>query len=180
MKTPEQIAELNKSILETTMRVAKISLDNAERLSKLQMDAARSALEDNTRVAKALAEAKDVQDMMALRAKLAEGAVEKAMAYSRSIYDLASQTQAELNQLMEERVSSFNRDVVAAMDVAMKSAPAGSDVAMAAMKSTVAAATAAVDSMTKAAKQVADFADASVKAASSATANAMKAGTGKK
>lgn len=171
----EQISDLNQTSIETALRFAKISLDSAERLVRLQLDAAKEALEENAKNAKTLSGVKDVQDVVALRSKLAESSVEKALSYSRSVYEVASQTQSELSQLLEEGLSSFNKSVVTSVDKASKNAPAGSDVAVAALKSTVAATAAAVDSMTKAAKQVADFADASVKAATTATADAVKA-----
>jgi len=64
--------------------------------------------------------------------------------------------------------------VTSNIDKAVKSAPAGTDVAMAAMKSTIAASTAAFDGLTKSAKQVANFTDASVKATVDAATAAMK------
>jgi hypothetical protein len=57
-------------------------------------------------------------------------------------------------------MAAFQQAFAETVDQAAKSAPAGSDVAVAAMKSQLAAATAAFDSFTKAAKHVASFTDA--------------------
>ena len=171
---PEQFNEFNTNNIEAALRFSKIFLDNTERLVKLQLDAAKQAVEDGAKNAKALSSVKDPQEALALRAKLAEAGIESALGYSRSVYEASSQAQSEIAQLFEERIAFANKGIAAAMDKAVKSAPAGTDVAFAAVKSTVAATTAAMDSMTKAAKQVADFADASVRAAGTATADAVK------
>ncbi|MEW9897363.1 phasin family protein [Chitinivorax sp. PXF-14] len=179
MSYQEQLTELATSNVETVLRLAQISLGSAERLFKINLDAAKQALEQSADSAKALSSVKDLQEAITLRNKLAEAATESATAYGRTVYEATSQVQAELSGLFEERVSGFNKTLVSALDKAAKSAPAGTDVAVAAVKSSVAATAAAVDSLTKAAKQVADFADASVKAATTATADAVKTATKK-
>ena len=78
------------------------------------------------------------------------------------------------NWRIEERTTAFNKNAVSGLESFVKSAPAGSDMAVAAVKSTVQATAAAMDSMTKAAKQVSEFTDASIKAATTATADAVK------
>lgn len=176
----EQFPELNKDSLEHTLRFARITMDSAERLVKLQLETAKQAIEENAKNSKALSEVKDLQEVAALRTKLAEGGVEKALSYSREVYELASQAQAELAEFFEESFSAYTKGLMSAIEKTSKSAPAGSNLAVAALKSTLAATQAAVDSMSKAAKQVAELADAGVKAAHSATSSAAKGGTSKK
>lgn len=175
----QQYTEYTTDQIETSLRFARISLDSMERIVKLQLETAKSSLEEGAKIAKSAAGVKDMQDAIALRQKATESFVENTLSLSRSIYEITSQAQSELSLLAEERAISFNKGVVANMDKLVKSAPAGADVAVAAVKSTVQATAAAVDSMTKAAKQVADFADASVKAATTATADAVKTATRK-
>lgn len=175
----QQYSEFATDQIEASIRFARISLDSVERIVKLQLETAKSSLEESAKLAKSAATIKDVQDAISLRQKAAESLVENTLNLSRSIYEITSQAQSELSQLTEERAISFNKGVVSSMDKLVKSAPAGADVAVAAVKSTVQATAAAVDSMTKAAKQVADFADASVKAATTATADAVKTATRK-
>src|SRR5690606_14900140 len=103
--------------------------------------------------------------LLALRTKAAEEAMSQWLEYSRGLYEVASDAQAELAKLAEERLAEMQRAVTDAVEQAAKGAPAGSDVAVAAMKSSLAAATAAFDSFTKAARHAASFTDASVKAA---------------
>ena len=126
---------------------------------------------------KALLAAKDVQELVSLQASLAQPIVEKAVAYARSVYEITSQSQEEMGKVFEGQVAEINKGVASALDKAAKSAPAGSDVAVAAVKSAIAAANSAYDSMSKAAKQVAEIAEANVAAATNATVKAVSTST---
>jgi phasin family protein len=162
----EQFAELNKASYQQALRIATLSLENAEKLAKLSVEHARLALEDGMKTAEAAANVKDFQDAMALRAKIAESGVQKAVAYSRDVYEVAANTQAELAAVVESTLAQYNQGFASWVEKATQGAPAGSDVAVTALKSTVAATTAAFDQFTKATKQVVNFADASLRAAS--------------
>ena len=171
--TTEQFASANKASVETLLTIANTAFASAERLAALNLNTARSILEDSVANAKALFGVKDVQQLIAMQTTLAQPAVEKAVAYSRSVYEIASQTQEELSKVVESQFSEINKNVSVALDKAVKNAPAGSDVAVAAVKSAIAAANSAYDSMTKAAKQVAEIAEANVAAATTATVKAV-------
>jgi phasin family protein len=171
--TTEQFASANKANVETLLTIANTAFASAERLAALNLNTARAILEDSVANAKALLGVKDVQQLVAMQATLAQPAVEKAVAYSRSVYEIATQTQEELSKVVEGQFSEINKNVATALDKAAKNAPAGSDVAVAAVKSAIAAANSAYDSMTKAAKQVAEIAEANVAAATTATVKAV-------
>ena len=173
--TPEQFAGANKANVEALLTMANTAFASAERLAALNLNTARAILEDGVANAKAILGAKDVQELMSLQASLAQPAIEKAVAYSKSVYEIASQTQEEFSKVFESGFAEVNKSVVSALDKAAKNAPAGSDVAVAAVKSAIAAANSAYDSMTKAAKQVAEIAEANVAAATSATVKAVGA-----
>ena len=170
----EQFAEFNKVNVANATKLAALSIENAEKLFKLNLNAAKVALQQSVEGAQAAASVKDVQEMMALRAKYAESGVQTALSYSRTLYDLASEAQAEYSSMAEELWANYTKGVASFVDKASKSAPAGSDVAVNALKSTFAASTAAFDQFQKATKQVVNLADASVRAAA---ANASKAAT---
>jgi phasin family protein len=171
--TVEKFANANKANVETMLSIANTAFASAERLAALNLNTARAMLEDSVAGAKALLTAKDMQQLVAMQTTLAQPAVEKAVAYSRSVYEIATQTQEELSKLVEGQFSEINKNVSSALDKAAKNAPAGSDVAVAAVKSAFAAANSAYDSMTKAAKQVAEIAEANVAAATTATVKAV-------
>ncbi|MCB1956446.1 MAG: phasin family protein [Rhodocyclaceae bacterium] len=171
--TPEQFAATGKANVETLLSVANAAFASAERLTALNLNTARAVLEDGVANAKSLMGAKDVQELVALQSAMAQPMVEKAVAYSRNVYEIATQTQEELSKLVEAQLTEANKNVAEVLDKAAKSAPAGSDVAVAAVKQAIAAANSAYESMTKAAKQVAEIAEANVTAATNATVKAV-------
>ena len=120
---------------------------------------------------------KDVQELVAVRAKLTEAGVQNALGYSRGVYQIASEAQADFSALAEQAWATYTKGMAAWVEKAAKNAPAGSDVAVTALKSTVAATTAAFDQFSKATKQVVSFADASMRAASANATNVAKAAT---
>jgi phasin family protein len=177
--TTEQIAGANKANVETLLTIANTTFASAERLAALNLNTARILLEDSVNNAKTLLAAKDVQELVSMQTALAQPAFEKAIAYSRSIYEIATQTQEEFSKIFDSQYVELNKNVSSVLDKAAKSAPAGSDVAVAAVKSAIAAANSAYETMNKAAKQVAEMAEANVAAATTATVKAVGATTAK-
>jgi phasin family protein len=173
----EQFAEINKVGYDNAVKLAALSLEKAERLTKLNLQAAKVALEQGVYSANAVAGIKDVQELAAVRAKLTEAGVQNALGYSRGVYELASEAHADFSALAEQAWATYTKGMAVWVEKATKNAPAGSDVAVTALKSTVAATTAAFDQFSKASKQVVSFADASMRAASANAANVAKAAT---
>ncbi len=157
--------------VDTAMRLTQIGLNSAERLFKLQFQAGRALLEEHVRNLHSLTEGAP-QELPARINTLAAQTLEQMVNHSRNTYEVLSATQNELTQLVEDQFSQLNRTVISSIDVLAKNAPA--DAAVNALKSSLAASAAAVNSITKAAHQVAEFTETSVKAATAATADAVK------
>jgi phasin family protein len=163
--TPEQIQAAGKANVETMLSLAAMQFAAMEKLATLNANAVKSAFEDGLTNTRALFGAKDVQEFVNLQSTLATPAIEKAIAYSKSVYEVATETNAELSKVAEKRVAEWNENFSSLLDKAVKNAPAGSDVAVAAVKSMIAAANSAYDNMTKVAKQATEIAEANVSAA---------------
>ncbi len=176
---PDQLVGANKANVETMLTMANTAFASAERFAALNLNTARTLLEDSVNNAKHLLAVKDVQELMSLQTALAQPAFEKAIAYSRSVYEIAAQTQDEFAKILDSQYVEINKNVASALDKAVKNAPAGSDVAVAAVKSALAAANSAYETMNKAAKQVAEMAEANVAAATTATVKAVGASSPK-
>ncbi|MBN8502743.1 MAG: phasin family protein, partial [Sphingomonadales bacterium] len=86
INTPEQFASANKATIDSLLSLANTALASAERIAALNLNTARSVLEDSVSGAKAMMGAKDVQEALSIQASLAQPNVEKAVAYSRSVY----------------------------------------------------------------------------------------------
>jgi phasin family protein len=163
--TPEQIQAANKANVEAFLSVANAQFAALEKLANLNAQAVRTAFEDSLSNTRALLGAKDVQEFVSLQNALAQPAVEKAIAYSKSLYEVATGANAELTKVAERRVAEWNENFVSLLDKASRNAPAGSDVAVAAVKSMLAAANSAYDNFNKVAKQATEIAEANVNAA---------------
>ncbi len=175
-QTPEQLIAMNKANLEAAMRFAGVAIEGAERMIDLQLKAAKSAFADGLESAKALAAVKDIQQLAALKDNMAQPSLEKATAYAKGMYDVATETQAEFGKLVEAQVSQFNKEVVTGLDKLVKNAPAGSEVGVAALKSGIAAVNSAYDNLAKVAKQFTQATQSNMEAvATQATASVKKA-----
>ena len=165
MTTTNPFAQISQAGFDAAARLTRISLDSAERTLAIQLEYAKGAVTQATLTARAVSQAQDVEQLLKLRSRIAENAVENMVGYSRSLYEVASDAQSELSKLAEERLATYQSAVIEAVDQASKSAPGTGDAAVAAVKSSMAAATAVFDNMNKAARQVASYADAGVKVA---------------
>lgn len=178
--TPEQISAANKTNIESILTLANAAFASVEKLATLNLNTARALLEDSVSNTKTLMGAKDMQELVSLQSSLAQPSIEKIVSYGRSVYEITSSIQDEVSKIVESQVSEANKNLSAALDKAAKSAPAGSDVAVAAVKSAIAAASSAYDSMSKAAKQVVELTEANVTAATDATVKAVSSTTAAK
>ena len=169
---PEQFAAANEANVAAALSLANSAFANAERLTTLNLNTARAAFDDSVAGVKALLAAKDPQELVALQSTLAQPLVEKSVAYARSIYEIASQAREEVAKLVDGQVAELNKSLAAALEKAAKSAPAGSEVALAAVQTAIDAANSAYDSVAKAVKQVTEAAEANAEALTSATVKA--------
>jgi phasin family protein len=178
-QAPEQLMALNKANLEVAMRFAGVAMEGAERMLDLQIKAAKLAFADGCENAKTLASIKDFQQLATLKDSMGQPSMEKATAYAKSFYDVASATQASFGRLVEEQVSEFNKLTVTALDKMMKSAPAGSETAVAGLKSAIAAVNASYDNLAQVAKQFASATQSNVEVATKQATAATKKTTKK-
>jgi phasin family protein len=173
-QTPEQLFAFNKANMEAAIRIAGVALEGAERLIGLQMKTAKSALADGLQNARALTSVRDLDQFAALKESVVQPTFEKATAYAKEVYDVASATQADLSRVVEEQVSEFNRQMISALDQIVKTAPAGSEVGIAAMKSTLAAVNSGFDNFTKVAKQLGEATQNNIEVVANQTIEAAK------
>ena len=181
--TPEQIAVANKSNLETLFGLTNKAFEGVEKLVELNLQVAKAALAETADNAKAVFAVKDAQELLALQASLLQPSAEKAAAYSRHLYDIATATNAEVAKTAEAQFADVQKKFMSTVDSALKSAPAGSENAVSLVKSAITAANNAFEGVTKAAKQATDMAEANfasitntaVKASQAATKGARRA-----
>ena len=177
--TPEQMIAAHKANVEVLFGLTEKAYAGIEKLVELNLQVAKAALSETAETVQAALTVKDAQELMALQQALLQPAAEKAAAYSRHIYDIATGTQTEVGKVVESQLADAQKKILQAVDGAAKNAPAGTETATNLMKSAVSAANTAFESVQKAVKQASDLADSNFQAitqtASKAAANAPKA-----
>ncbi len=159
MLTAEQIAAAHKANIETMFGLTQKAFAGIEKLVELNLQATKAAMAETANNAQAMLSAKDAQELLTLQASLMQPLADKAMAYSRHLYDIASGTSAEFSKAAEEQGTDAQKKFMAAIDNAASNAPAGSETAVGMMKSAVSAANNAMESVQKAVKQASDMAE---------------------
>ena len=180
MLTPEQMVASQKANMETLYGLTAKAFEGMEKLVELNLQATKAALAESQAHANAMLSVKDAQELIALQAGLFQPLAEKAAAYSRHLYDIASGTGAEFSKAFESKVAEGQAQFASLVDNAAKNAPAGSETAVAMMKSAVAAANNAFESVQKAVKQATDVAEANFNAVATSATNVAKTATAKK
>jgi len=163
--TPEQIRAATKANMEAVFEFASAQFAAAEKIGNLQAMAMKTAFEDALANVRALTTATDPQEYMKLQASFAQPTIEKAVAYSKGVYEVMGQANADFTKLAERRIAEWNDNLVSLVDKTLKNVPGGSDVAVSALKQAIAAGNSAFENMTKATKQASEIAEANVAAA---------------
>ena len=174
--TPDQLLAVQKANVETLFGLTNKAFEGVERLVELNLQVAKTALDEVAETTKAALSVKDAQELLALQASMLQPAAEKAASYSRHLYDIAASTQAEFGKVAEAQFADAQKNLASTVESALKNAPAGSENAVALVKSAMAAANNAYESISKAAKQAADVAEANFTAVTNTAVKASQAG----
>jgi phasin family protein len=129
------------------------AFESVEKIVDLNLNVAKTSLEESSATTKQLLAAKDPQEFLSLASAQAQPNAEKAVAYARHIASIASSTQAEFTKAAEEQIAETTRKVTALVDDVSKNAPAGSESVIAMMKSLIGNANAGYEQLTKTTKQ---------------------------
>lgn len=172
--TPEQVAAAHKANLETLFGLTTKAFEGMEKLVELNMQVVKTTLAENVEHAKRTLTARDAQELVALQVSLIQPVAEKAVAYSRHVYEIAADTQSEFTRVAEAQLAESSRNVQSLVDNFAKNAPAGSESTVAIVKSAISAANNAYESVQKATKQAVEIAESNFQAAATAATKAAQ------
>ena len=148
-KAPEKLNELNHKAAEAALKLTQLSIEQGERLMKLQLEAVRGMLDDSIKAAKSLTEARDPQQWGSVQERNLRDMMARLTDYSRSLHDIAGKTQKEIGSVVEERFKMMGTQTQGLVDGMAKTAPPGSEPVFAAMRQTLTAASALAETMAK-------------------------------
>ena len=171
----DKISALNKKHVETALQAVQIVFDSIEKLTRLNIEATKLLFQEGVASARALASVTEIEQLNEWRDTQARAGAEKVVGYSRNVYEIAFKAQADIGELLERSLLVLGQEVREWVEVVLKSSPVGqSEAAASAAKAAMANAQVVIEGISKAAKQAAGYADANVRAAATATAEAVK------
>jgi phasin family protein len=163
----EQMSALGKAQLDAALKIAELAGENFEKLADVQRKAAKTAYGDLAKSLRQIAAIRDLGEIAALSSGAAQPAWDKASTYARNLFEVASAAQSEFAGVVEQQVADFNKSLVATLDAVIKSAPAGSESALAGVRAAIQSANGVYETLVKAARQVATVTEANLAAATS-------------
>lgn len=117
--------------MDTALRIAAIMTEANERLFRLQSEAVNAAFADNSKHIKALLNTTDSPAALLQWPSLYQESAQKMMEVTRSWFEIASQTQAELGKLLGEPFASYNVEAQKYLDQFANSITGGQNAATA-------------------------------------------------
>jgi len=174
MMTVDQIVSAQKAQMNTLFQLGGKALQSVEKITELNMQASKASLAEGVRDVQALMGAKDLQELWALQSNAMQPLSDKAVSYSRHLYDIASSLSSEMSQAFESQAAAGQKQLMATVETAVKSAPQGSEAAVAVVQNAIASATAAMESVQKAVKQATETAEANFSAIAATAAQSAK------
>jgi len=121
---PGQLQATHQANMEALIAAATSQFGAVEKIRGLQAVALKSAFEDTVANVRALTGAKDVRELVSLQGAYAQPAIEKAIAYSKGLYQAASQANAEVTQIGAGRVTELVQGFVSLLDGVMQNVAA--------------------------------------------------------
>lgn len=177
---PEQLSAATKANFDAQLalftNLTGKAFEGVEKFIELNLNAAKSSLEESSAATKQLLAAKDPQEFFNLSAAQAQPTAEKVLAYSRHLANIATTTQAEFTHAAEAQIAETNRKVLSLIDEVSKNAPAGSEQFVSFFKTSIDNANASYDHISKSTKQAVEALEANL---NNAVSTAAKAATPK-
>jgi phasin family protein len=98
-----ELFDLYRAGLKSATDIMRASLENAERMQHQQLVAIRNAIDQQLRSAAELAEAKSLDELLALQTRMAGAQFERAMSYWGDLVGIATENQRKaIGQLQDQ------------------------------------------------------------------------------
>jgi len=167
----EQMSVAQKASAEVLMSIMRSSFEGMQRLTALNLAAARDLYSNSVTAGGKLASSKDISELARVNQQLAKP--ERMMEYWRNVYDLVSSMQRDVSAVMQANYSQLTKTASSAIEQKKSTAIDGSDVMANVMKNMLEHTNKAFDSMTAVASQMTSIANANIQAATAATEKAI-------
>ena len=167
----EQMSVAQKASAEVLMSIMRSSLDGMQRLTALNLAAARELYSNTVSAGGKIAASRDVSEFARVNQQLSRP--EKMIEYWRNVYDLVTSMQKEVSTVMQSNYSQLSKAATSTIDHKKSSAVDGSDMMANVMKNMLDQTNRAFDNITAMATQMTNIANANIQAATAATEKAI-------
>jgi len=175
------IAALNKKGLDAALDAALVVGEAVEKLSRLQIQAAKSLLRETADTGRALASSTSLADLTPKASTVAAANVERVVGYSRNAYDIASSGGVQLLELVNAATADLRKawtDVAEGLSESMAVGKEGAT--NAGLKAMMSVSETMMDGVIKSTKDSIELAESALKATAGSTSGAAKAATASK
>ena len=169
-----QLAAANKASLEALMHLTAKAFEGLEQLTMLNLQTAKSGLDEVKETGMAVFSARDAQTLLAVQAGLLQPVTDKAAAYGKQVYRIVADIKADFEKVGAEQTAAAQDSFGALIEAASKNVPAGSSDGIALIKSTMATANTAFESLRKAGLQAAETVGANYASVSKGASKAKR------
>lgn len=134
-KLTEKLTSASQTGLNDLRTIVNTSLDGIGQLAALNVETARAFAERNAENLAALAQARDLQGLLAVQKPAIIAAAEQSLAYSRRIYQIYSESSTTVTQIVEGQFGGIGRGLVTGLDQRWKAVSPNLQSAVANVKS---------------------------------------------
>lgn len=130
----DQVNEIQRKNMEAALRLAKLSIDNSQRIVALQSDLARALFEESISSARQLSNVKGPQEVMSLRTKYTQETAQMMMSAAQKVAEIGNQSRQEFSRLLTEQLASGSHELMDSFQSFFKSLPGQNPDIMSAMQ----------------------------------------------
>lgn len=174
MLNAEKIVSAHKAQLIALHGMTGKALDVVEKISQLNVDAARAHLEDHDEHVTNLLSSKDLKSLAKLNEEVLHKISLKTASYNQDLFKLASGLGNEFGELVQEQMKNAQQEFFSAVEATMNSLPGHSAPIKDAIKSAMVQASDAMESVQNAVKQAQDSGNAQLTTMVESAAKATK------
>jgi phasin family protein len=170
----EQIMAANKANMEAFEAAFKKAFTGAEKLVELNMAASKAIMSESFSHAKASMAVKTPQEFMTLQTGFVQPMAEKSTAYFQHVQSIATEGSADVTKQIEAKMAEAQKAFGASVDQLVKSAPAGTEAAVAAFQNALSNSQKAVESAQASIKKATEAAQSNFAVATKQTTEMVK------
>jgi len=166
------MATTQKNNLDTLLGLLNTTFEGYRKLVELNLQTLKSTLVESQGAVREVLSSKDPQEMTTVYSRLMQPAADKIQSYNRQVVGIVATTQAEIAKAAEVQYETHNRRVQMLLEDLGRSAPTGSEAAVAALKSTITATNTLCETLQRATRQAVDVAESNFHEATAAASKA--------